>query len=88
MVISSSLKLIFYFVLALLKKLFGLVTNHIIHRKQFATNVMNCEQIQKQCAEVTLTIYALESITYLTTGLHDQFQDYDGSVENAIVKVS
>uniref|UniRef100_A0A1B6CYZ8 Uncharacterized protein n=1 Tax=Clastoptera arizonana TaxID=38151 RepID=A0A1B6CYZ8_9HEMI len=72
--------------LGFMKKLYKLVINHVINRKQYVIDLKDCKQIQKHCSEIALRIYALESMIYMTTGLHDCYENYDGSMENAIVK--
>uniref|UniRef100_A0A1B6CQH9 Acyl-CoA dehydrogenase family member 9 n=1 Tax=Clastoptera arizonana TaxID=38151 RepID=A0A1B6CQH9_9HEMI len=72
--------------LSLMKKMFKLVVNHVLKRKQFVADLKDYEQIQRLCSEVSLRIYALESMLYMTTGLLDCYKNYDGSMENAIIK--
>lgn len=45
------------------------------------------EWIQKKLVDVLTTIYTMESMAYLTTGILDNYQNPDCVLESAIVKV-
>ena len=71
-----------------LKKLIGLVTDHVINRRQFGKPLAEYEIIQEKVAKVTALTYAMESMTYLTAGMLDSYENPDCSMEAAIVKVN
>ncbi|KAJ9580258.1 hypothetical protein L9F63_004071 [Diploptera punctata] len=70
-----------------LKKLIGLVTEHVINRQQIGKPLSEFELIQEKITKMTELTYAMESMTYLTAGMLDSFENPDCSVETAIVKV-
>ncbi|XP_072026164.1 complex I assembly factor ACAD9, mitochondrial-like [Amphiura filiformis] len=70
-----------------LKKLIGTIVEHAKSRKQFNTKLSDFPLIQEKIAKLTMKIYAMESMSYLTAGILDRSGDLDCSLEAAIVKV-
>lgn len=71
---------------AILKRFIDDLTEHAIKREHFGKQLMNYQFAQETIAKMTASLYAIESMTYLTTGLMDQYENQDCSVENAIVE--
>jgi len=72
--------------LGALKMLLKISLDHIRQRKQFGKCLSEFELIQKKITQLTLDIFATESMVYLTTGLIDR-GDVDYSLESAMCKV-
>ncbi len=69
-----------------LKTIFDEALNHIVNRKQFRKTLSQFEAIKKKVAQISIDLYAAESMVYLTTGLADR-GDVDYSLESAMCKV-
>lgn len=52
----------------MLKKLMGWTVEHAVTRKQFGKSISEFELIQEKFAKMASTIYAMESMAYLTSG--------------------
>lgn len=61
-------KLIEIILLGMLKKLIGWAAEHAVTRKQFGKPLMEFELIKEKFAKMASTIYAMESMAYLTSG--------------------
>lgn len=59
---------------------------HIAQRKQFTKNLSEFEMIKEKVAQITIDVFATESMIYLTSGLVDR-GDVDYSLESAMCKV-
>jgi len=70
-----------------LRSLFGEVVNHVITREQFGRPLYEFDSIKWKLTEASVQLYVLESLSYLTAGLHDEYDDQDTIVECAISKV-
>ncbi|XP_012252252.2 complex I assembly factor ACAD9, mitochondrial [Athalia rosae] len=73
-------------VVALLKNFINLLTEHIIHSRHYDKSLMDYNSAKGILGKMSLSLYAIESMTYLTAGLIDQYQDQDCSLESAIVE--
>lgn len=51
----------------MMKKLISFAAEHATTRKQFGKSLMEFELIQEKFAKMTCTVYAMESMAYLTT---------------------
>lgn len=71
---------------SILRRLIGEVTKYSMEQRYFDKQLMTTDYAQEVIAKMTTTLFAIESMIYLTTGLEDQFQDQDISVESAIVE--
>jgi acyl-CoA dehydrogenase family member 9 len=71
----------------LLKKLIKLVTQHATERKQFGKQLKEFEIIKEKVAKISMDVYAMESMAYLTAGILDSYTDPDCAMEAAMVKV-
>lgn len=56
-------------------------------RKQFGKELIEFELIRQKFSKMAVSIYAMESMAYMTAGVIDTYQVPDASVEAAIVKV-
>lgn len=72
---------------SLLKDLTQIVSDFVANRKQFDKPLRDCEIIHTKFADVAITMYALESMTYHTTLTLDSYEDPDCSLELAIIKI-
>jgi len=70
-----------------LKKLIKLVTQHATERKQFGRQLKDFGMIQEKVAKLTLDVYAMESMAYMTAGMLDMYENPDCAMEAAMVKV-
>lgn len=59
---------------------------HISQRKQFKKTLSEFEMIKEKVAQITIDIFAAESMIYMTSGLVDR-GDVDYSLESAMCKV-
>lgn len=71
---------------AKLKTLLTQTVQHLLTRKQFEMALVEREWIQKRLVDVLTAIYIMESMTYLTTGILDNYENPDCALESAIVK--
>lgn len=62
------------------------IIQYVTERKQFGRPLCEFEIIMKKINQITLNIFAAESMTYLTTGMMDS-EKIDFSLESAICKV-
>jgi acyl-CoA dehydrogenase family protein 9 len=67
------------------KRLIDLASERVLERKAFGRPISEFGMIKEKMGRMVSETYALESMTYLTTGLGDRGADY--SVESAICKV-
>ncbi len=67
------------------KRLIDLTSERVLERKAFGRPISEFGMIKEKIGRMVSETYALESMTYLTTGLVDRGADY--SVESAICKV-
>ena len=54
--------------LGILKKLLTWTTEHAVTRQQFGKPLKDFEMLQEKFARIGTTIYAMESMAYLTAG--------------------
>lgn len=72
--------------LGALKNLMKFTMQHVTQRKQFKKTLNQFEAIKKKIAQLTIDLYAAESMVYLTTGLMDR-GNLDYSLESAMCKI-
>lgn len=72
--------------LGALKYLLKFTMDHVTQRKQFKKTLNQFEAIKKKIAQITIDLYAAESMVYLTTGMMDK-GDLDYSLESAMCKI-
>lgn len=70
-----------------LKKLIKLVAQHATERKQFGKQLKEFQIIKEKVAKLSMDVYAMESMAYMTAGILDLYEDPDCSMEAAMVKV-
>lgn len=71
----------------LMKQLLNNLTKYCIETKTGGGHIMEIESVGEELAKATCSIYAAESMIYLTTGLLDDFVGQDAEIEAAITKV-
>jgi len=71
----------------ILKKLLTWTTEHAVTRTQFGKPLKDFELLQEKFAKIGTTIYAMESMAYLTAAMLDTYEEPDCAMEAAIVKV-
>ena len=69
-----------------LKVIFDEALKHVTQRRQFGKTLDQFELIEKKIAQITIDLYAAESMVYLTTDLIDR-GEVDYSLESAMCKV-
>lgn len=72
---------------SLLRNLTHLATDYIVSRKQFEKPLSECELVQHKLADIANCIYVLESMTYHTAAILDNYDNPDCALELAIIKV-
>lgn len=72
---------------SLLRNLTQIVTDFIVSRKQFEKPLSECELVQYKLANIANCIYVLESMTYHTAAILDNYENPDCALELAIIKV-
>ena len=70
-----------------MKKVLGWAVEHALSRKQFGLNLTEFGLIKEKIGRMTVHIYAMEAMAYLTAGTLDAYDSPDCSVEAAVVKV-
>lgn len=71
----------------LMKKFLNKLTHHCIETKTGGGHIMDIENVREEVARSTCSIYAAESMIYMTTGLLDDFIGQDAEMEAAITKI-
>nr|XP_019546574.2 acyl-CoA dehydrogenase family member 9, mitochondrial-like [Aedes albopictus] len=70
----------------LMKQFLNSLTKHCIETKTGGGHIMDIENVGEELAKSACSIYAAESMIYLTTGLLDDFVGQDADMEAAITK--
>ncbi len=68
------------------KAVLAQILQYVTERKQFGQPLSEFEIIKKKIAQISLNIFAMDSMVYLTTGMIDS-EKIDFSLESAICKV-
>lgn len=71
----------------LMKKFLNKLTRHCIETKTGDEHIMNIENVREELSRSLCSVYAAESMIYLTTGLLDDFVGQDAEMEAAITKI-
>ncbi|ETN65632.1 oxidoreductase [Anopheles darlingi] len=71
----------------LLRRILNALTSFCINTQTTSGNIKDIEVVREQLARMACTIYAAESLIYMTTSLMDDFENQDVDVEAAITKV-
>ncbi|XP_053696538.1 complex I assembly factor ACAD9, mitochondrial [Sabethes cyaneus] len=71
----------------LMKQILNQVTKHCIETKTGAGHVLDIENVREELSRSLCSIYAAESMIYLTTGLLDDFTGQDAEMEVALTKI-
>nr|XP_053642557.1 complex I assembly factor ACAD9, mitochondrial-like [Cherax quadricarinatus] len=71
----------------IMKKMIGWSMEHAVTRKQFGHHLSEFALIKEKFARMSVAVYAMESMAYITAGVLDSHKNADCSVEAAIVKV-
>lgn len=72
--------------ISVLKTLLNKASDFIISRKQFHKPLSECQLIHKKCLDIAQCIFILESMTYHTAAILDNYDNPDCSIELAIIK--
>ncbi|KAK5650752.1 hypothetical protein RI129_001781 [Pyrocoelia pectoralis] len=72
---------------SLIRKILNNLSNHCIHTNMAQMSISETDYVRSIIAEITLSAYATESITYLTAGLLDGYENQDCLMESTIVKI-
>ncbi|XP_046740530.1 complex I assembly factor ACAD9, mitochondrial [Diprion similis] len=70
---------------AILKDFINILTKYAIEKKHYDKQIMTYDFAKEIIAKMSTALYAIESMTYMTTGLIDEYKDQNCSVESAIV---
>ncbi|XP_055882108.1 complex I assembly factor ACAD9, mitochondrial-like isoform X2 [Biomphalaria glabrata] len=70
-----------------LKKLINLTAQHAITRSQFGEKLSSFGLIKEKFAKMAISVYAMESMSYLTAHIMDDYLDPDMSIESAVIKI-
>ncbi|VEN58835.1 unnamed protein product [Callosobruchus maculatus] len=73
--------------IALTKKILNSLSNEIIRKSNEDNLFHKTDAVRSIIAQITTSLYGMESATYLTTGLLDSYENQDCQLETAIVKV-
>lgn len=68
------------------KEMIRVALAHAEQRRQFGQPIVEFEMVEEKFAEMAVNLYAMEAMTYLTTGLCDAGR-HDFSIESAMSKV-
>lgn len=68
------------------KEMIRVALAHAEQRRQFGQPIIEFEMVEEKFAEMAVNLYAMEAMTYLTTGLCDAGR-HDFSIESAMSKV-
>lgn len=71
-----------------MKNMLKTTVQHTVTCKQFGSKLSEFGVTKERLSEAVVDIYAIESMTYLTAGLLDKYEDQDCILESAIVNVS
>ncbi|XP_050099092.1 complex I assembly factor ACAD9, mitochondrial [Anopheles aquasalis] len=71
----------------LLKRILNALTSFCINTQTTSGDIKDIEVVREQLARMACTIYAAESLIYMTTSLMDDFENQDVDVEAAITKI-
>uniref|UniRef100_A0A2M4BH07 Putative very-long-chain acyl-coa dehydrogenase n=1 Tax=Anopheles marajoara TaxID=58244 RepID=A0A2M4BH07_9DIPT len=72
---------------ALLKRILNALTSFCINTQTTSGDIKDIEVVREQLARMACTIYAAESLIYMTASLMDDFENQDVDVEAAITKI-
>ncbi|GLV44016.1 Enigma [Carabus blaptoides fortunei] len=73
--------------IALIQKLIQQFSKHVVHTKHGQTYLSDTDFVRDKIAQINLHMYAVESMTYMTAGLLDRYEEQDCDLESTIVKV-
>ncbi|CAH1961684.1 unnamed protein product [Acanthoscelides obtectus] len=73
--------------ITLTKKILNTLSNEIIRKSDDVNLIYKTDAVRSIIAKITSSIFAMESATYLTSGLLDSFENQDCQMESSIVKV-
>ncbi|XP_066598319.1 complex I assembly factor ACAD9, mitochondrial-like [Prorops nasuta] len=72
--------------ICLLRKFVNLLCEHIFVKKHLDKNMYQIESVQMIMGQLVATLYCMESLTYLTAGLSDIFNNQDMTLEMAVTE--
>ncbi|KAK4882088.1 hypothetical protein RN001_005407 [Aquatica leii] len=71
----------------LIRKMINNLVDHCKGVNMGTISIAEADYVRQAIAEMTISLYALESVTYLTAGLLDFYENQDCLLESTIVKV-
>lgn len=72
--------------IAVLRNFINELIPDVLEMKHFDRNYYEFDVIKKSIGEITFSLYTMESMAYLTTGLMDKYENQDAAVERAITE--
>nr|CAI5825289.1 unnamed protein product [Callosobruchus analis] len=72
--------------ITLTKQILNSLSNEIIRKSNDENLLHKTDAVRSIIAEITVSLYGMESATYLTAGLFDSYENQDCQLETAIVK--
>lgn len=72
---------------ALIRKILNNLSNYCTHTNMAQMSISESDYVRSIIAEIALSAYATESVTYLTAGLLDGYENQDCLMESTIVKI-
>lgn len=72
--------------IGILKTFIKLLTNDVLQRKHLDKNLYEYEAVQEVLGKMATTLYAMESMLYMTTGIIDMYEEQDCALEKAMTE--
>lgn len=72
--------------IGILKRFITLLTQHLIKSKNFNVKREAHDSMHEPVGNAAATLYAMEAITYLTTGMIDTFENQDCTLEKSLLE--
>lgn len=73
--------------LELMKQIINQLTQYCIHTTQFGVKLSEVEMLKDKLSRAFSSVYALESMIYLTAGIMDGYEAADVDLETAIIRI-
>ncbi|CAD1475690.1 unnamed protein product [Heterotrigona itama] len=72
--------------ISILRNFLNLITSDIIQMKHFDRDLHTFDIVKKILGEITFSLYTMESMAYLTTGMIDQYENMNADLEQIITE--
>lgn len=73
--------------IGILRHFMKLLVEHVLQRKHLNRNLHEFEGIQGTIGRIATSLYSMESVLYMTTGMMDLFENQDCMLEKAMVEI-